>query len=224
MKQIIYIILLGVGLLSHAQIVYQNRCFSPLIRTVTLEQYGKEMSEPVLYLNKEKKLLLQFDELSEETVNYEYTIVHCNSDWTQSNLDINLYLEGFEVGQIEKYKNSLNTVQRYVHYSQTIPSSDMRLLKSGNYAIKVFERNNPDKVIFTRRFYVVDEQSNIRAEIRQSSQTSLMKTHQEVNVKVGSKGLRFFQNPEAYMKVYVSQNDREDNKRELKMRGMIPLM
>ncbi len=220
MKYIIYIIfLLSVSFFSHAQLVWENRAYSPLIKTVTLEQQGNQLSEPVIYLNSNKKLLLQFDELSEETQNYEYTITHCNADWTESGLDVMLYLEGFEVQPIENYKNSFNTIQRYVHYSQIIPSSNMKITKSGNYIIKVFPVGKEDNIILTRRFYCVDDQTNIKTEIRQSSITSMLQTTQEVNVKVGSKRGSFFSEPEKYMKVIVQQNGREDNKRQLYLRG-----
>lgn len=219
MKYIIYMFLLSVSFFSYAQLVWENRAYSPLIKTVTLEQQGNQLSEPVIYLNSNKKLLLQFDELSEETQNYEYTITHCNADWTESGLDVMLYLEGFEVQPIENYKNSFNTIQRYVHYSQVIPSPNMKITKSGNYIIKVFPAGKEDNIIFTRRFYCVDDQTNIKTEIRQSSITSMLQTTQEVNVKVGSKNGRFFAEAEKYMKVIVQQNGREDNKRQLHLRG-----
>lgn len=204
---------------AYSQTVFENRTFSPLIKTVILEQQGNSLSEPIVYLNSHKKLLLQFDELSEETHKYEYTVIHCNSDWTQSALDVNLYLEGFETEPIEHYQNSFNTIQRYVHYSQTIPSPNMRLLKSGNYIIKVFKEGDENNVILTRRFYCVEDITNIKTEVRQSSITSLLQTHQEVNVKVAGKGSRFFQNPANDMKVFVQQNGREDTRRQVKMRG-----
>lgn len=210
---------MSVSFFSYAQLVWENRAYSPLIKTVTLEQQGNQLSEPVIYLNSNKRLLLQFDELSEETQNYEYTITHCNADWTESGLDVMLYLEGFEVQPIENYKNSFNTIQRYVHYSQVIPSPNMKITKSGNYIIKVFPAGKEDNIIFTRRFYCVDDQTNIKTEIRQSSITSMLQTTQEVNVKVGSKNGRFFAEAEKYMKVIVQQNGREDNKRQLHLRG-----
>ncbi len=219
MKYCVFIFFLSVSICSHAQFVWENRTYYPLIKTVLLEQQGNQMSEPVLYLNSNKKLLLQFDELTEQTNNYEYTIIHCNADWTQSNLEVTLYLEGFEIQPIENYSNSLNTLQRYVHYSQIIPSPNMKITKSGNYIIKVFKAGNDDEVIFSRRFYCVDDQTNIRTEIKKSLITSLLQTNQEVNVRVASKGTRFFSNAENDIKVIVQQNGREDNKRRLRMRG-----
>ncbi|MDY6435089.1 MAG: DUF5103 domain-containing protein, partial [Synergistales bacterium] len=105
---ILFSLLFFFSFTSYSQIVYDNRVFSPLIKTVILEQQGNSFSEPVIYLNSYKKLLLQFDELTEETFRYEYSIIHCNSDWTQSDLDVNLYMEGFETQPIEHHQNSFN--------------------------------------------------------------------------------------------------------------------
>ena len=220
-KFILFILLLGVvtcGL--NAQFVYENRVYSPLIKTVMLHKNGDVLSQPVISLQKNGTLLLEFDELREDTRRYEYTLIHCNSDWMQSKLDRDLYVEGFDVQPIENYENSFNTVQRYVHYSQTVPSGDMRLLKSGNYIIKVFTEGNPDNVVFTRRMYVAEDCAETELEIKPSSDASLMKTHQEVNVRVSGKNGMFFSNPEQFMKVIAVQNGNEYSSHQLKMRGM----
>ena len=220
-KFILFILLLGVVTCRlNAQFVYENRVYSPLIKAVMLHKTGDVLSQPVISLQRNSALLLEFDELREDTRRYEYTLIHCNSDWTQSKLDRDLYVEGFDVQPIENYENSFNTVQRYVHYSQTVPSGDMRLLKSGNYIIKVFTEGNPDNVVFTRRMYVAEDCTETELEIKPSSDASLMKTHQEVNVRVSGKNGMFFSNPEQFMKVIAVQNGNEYSSHQLKMRGM----
>lgn len=214
-------ILLGVvfnGL--NAQFVYENKVYSPLIKTVTLHKNTNSLSDPVIVLNKNEKLYLEFDDLREDTRRYEYTLVHCNSDWTQSELSYYQYLEGFEIQPIENYENSFNTVQRYVHYSQIIPSKDMHLIKSGNYAIKVFTEGNPENVIFTCRMYVVDDRTDMELEIKPSSIASLIATHQEVNVKIRGKNDVLFSNIEQFMKVIIIQNNNDNTIHKLKYRGL----
>jgi hypothetical protein len=217
---LVFLLILGVNTL-YAQFIYENREYSPLIKTVILQKSGGNLSEPVIYLNRNQRLVLEFDELSEQTNRYEYTIVHCESDWSESKIEQNQYIEGFETQRIENYQNSFNTIQRYVHYSQVIPSNGMNITKSGNYIIKVFEEGNPDKVILTRRFFCVEDIANIEIEATQSKNAAFLRTKQEVNVKVSRKDGSFFSNPETFMKVYVQQNGREDNKQLLKLRGML---
>lgn len=223
MKKITLLLILiaMVSLEIVAQNVYENRTYSPLIRTVMLKKADNLLSLPVIYLNRNDYAVLSFDELSEETKRYEFTLIHCNSDWTPSGLPIDLYIEGFEIGQIENYSNSEQTIQRYVHYSQMIPSKDMRILKSGNYIIKVFQEGNPDNVVLTRRLYVVDDKANVEVSVTPSKDASLLRTHQEVNVRIGAKNGSYFSSAEQYMTVTVMQNGREDNKRNLRLRGMM---
>jgi hypothetical protein len=224
MKKYLIIIISLLSILGvnniYAQFVYENREYTPLIKTVQLEQTSGIMTQPVITLNGNKRLVLSFDELSEQTNRYEYTIIHCESDWTESKVEQNEYLEGFFTQRIENYQNSFNTIQRYVHYWQTIPSENMKIKKSGNYIIKVYKEDEPDKVVLTKRFYCVEDLSNIQVEVTPSKSSQYLKTKQEVSVKVGRKDNSFFSTPESLMKVYVQQNGREDNKHQLRMRGM----
>ena len=165
-----------------------------------------------------EKLILKFDLLSEEPQQFNYTIIHCNSDWTQSDLRPQEYIEGFETGHIENYYNSINTLQRYVHYYQEFPSSMMRFLVSGNYIIKVYADNNPDKVIMVRRFMIYEEASTIRAVMQMGKQPQDTKTKQEIDVFVRPKSSMSFADPNRYLKVFIQQNGRRDNISLLKLR------
>lgn len=51
---ILFSLLFFFSFTSYSQIVYDNRVFSPLIKTVILEQQGNSFSEPVIYLNSYK--------------------------------------------------------------------------------------------------------------------------------------------------------------------------
>lgn len=220
LKRLFIIICLGISFTRlFAQVVYFDKIYSPLIKTVQLYQSGQPLSEPVVYLSRQNTLVLEFDDLREQTMRYEYTLVHCSSDWIETPMEQSLYIEGFEIQPIENYNNSFNTLQRYVHYTQVIPSQSMKILKSGNYALKVFTENNPENVVFTKRFYCVDDRAEVECEVKQSSITELMNTHQEVNVKVVPKDNSFFASADKYMKVLVYQNQRQDDVHQLRLRG-----
>ncbi|MBP3253784.1 MAG: DUF5103 domain-containing protein [Bacteroidales bacterium] len=219
MKRIFsFVFLLGVVTCwLHAQLVYENRTYSPLVKTVTLRKTSKSFDAPVISLQKGERLILEFDDLREETKRYEYKLIHCNADWTQSSLPSTEYTEGFDVQPIETFENSFNTIQRYVHYTQIIPSADMRITKSGNYIIKVFAEGNEDNVILTRRMYVCEDKTVVKTDVRPSQEASLFQTHQQVNVRVEGKDGMFFQNPDRYMTVKVMQNNNDVAAHVLKM-------
>ena len=63
-----------------------NSVFRENIRTVQFFRKGWEFSNPVIDLGSDQQLLLKFDELSEGTTNFSYTITHCDVDWYPSRL------------------------------------------------------------------------------------------------------------------------------------------
>jgi hypothetical protein len=214
------IMILGVDSL-YAQFVYSDMIYSPVIKTVKLESKNADLSLPIARLGEYKSLILKFDEIGEETNRYEYTIIHCNSDWTPSELEPYEYIEGFETEIIENFSNSFNTLCRYVHYEQTIPSETMRPTKSGNYIIKVFHEGEPDKVIFTKKIYCLDLQTATGIEIKPTREPSLRNKAQEVEVVVRTIGPTSLNNPYQDVKVLIQQNGRLDNQRFLPLNESI---
>lgn len=212
-KIFLIIILLGVNPL-YAQFVWQDRVYSPIIKTVKLESMDSRMLVPILNINQSEGLLLSFDELSEETHRFEYTFIHCNSDWTESSLQYSDYIDGFETAMVGNFANSFNTLQRFVHYEQTIPSSMTRLSKSGNYILKVYVEGEPDNVVLTKRFLCIDRKAEVAAEIMQAREPALRTRCQETDVRVYANNDLFY-NPNERVKVLIQQNGREDNKRFL---------
>ncbi|MDR0971306.1 MAG: DUF5103 domain-containing protein [Bacteroidales bacterium] len=198
--------------------VFEEKVYLPLIKTVKLESKGADFSLPLLRLNTNDRITLKFDVLSEETEQYGYTIIHCNSDWTQSNLNPQEYIEGFEQGIIENHANSINTIQRYVHYWQMFPNNMMRFLVSGNYIIKVYEYDNPDNVAFISKFMVYENGANIRANVMMGRSPEDRNTKQEVDVLISPSDNISFLDPNRYIKVFVQQNGRKDNISLLKLR------
>lgn len=210
-------ILLSVNTI-YAQFVWSDMIYSPLVKTVKLENPDAEFSIPIVNVNQSEGLVLSFDELTEQTNRFEYTFVHCNSDWTQSELQPYEYIDGFETALIENYANSINTIQRYVHYEQKIPNSDTRLMKSGNYILKVFREGEPENVVFTRRFYCMDDMAGVSVNVMQAREPSLRDNSQEIDVFVVSRDELTFNNPQTNIKVAVQQNGRTDNMRFLPLK------
>ena len=200
-----------------SQNVWVEKVYSPIIKTVKLEVQGVDFSLPMLRLGSSDKLVLKFDDLTEEAKQYNYTIIHCNSDWTQSELQPQEYIQGFESGYIENHANSINTIQRFVHYWQEFPSSMMTFLVSGNYIIKVYENDDPDKVIMVRRFMVYEDGATIRSSPMMARSPADQRSKQEIDVFVSPNSSMSFADPNRYLKVFIQQNGRRDNFSLLKL-------
>ncbi len=180
------------------------------IKTVLLYRVGYEMEEPVVQLNSNDRLIFRFDDLSGDYKKYEYTIIHCDADWNVSDLMPNEYLESFSDDYIDEFQYSVNTMQEYTHYWKTFPNDVIRYRLSGNYLLKVFENGDPDDVVFTRRFFVVDTKVSIMARVRKPSNISERDTRQEVRFSLQTAGLRL-SDPLREIDVTIRQNGRWDN-------------
>ncbi|MBU1014043.1 MAG: DUF5103 domain-containing protein [Bacteroidetes bacterium] len=180
------------------------------IKSVIIHRFGFELSDPIIQLNTDEKLLLAFDDLMDEVKSYNYTIVHCNSNWEPSELLTAEYINGFASDQISDYQFSLNTTTSYIHYELIFPTDYLRLTKSGNYIIKVFEDNNQNELAFMRKFSIVNPEVKIEASIKPPLALKSKLEKQEIGFKIFLKNL-YIPNPAASLKIIIKQNNRDDN-------------
>lgn len=189
---------------------YENYIYKSNIRSVTFEQETMRLSDPVLDLTHDDRLLLTFDDLDGDYKNYNYTIIHCNSNWTPSNIFPNEYLRGFEEDRITDYRQSFNTIQHYTHYRLLIPGNEVQPILPGNYLLKIYPEGYPDSVVITRRMLVVQNRVNIEANVHQATIVQNRESRQEIDFAIGYRGLQV-SNPFDEIAVVIQQNGRWDN-------------
>ncbi len=184
--------------------------FLPNIKTVRFHIDGLELTYPIIDLNSSNRLLLSFDDLDADVKNYTYTLVHCNADWTPSNLAPNEYLDGFSEGTIDEYDYSFNTTTPYTHYWLLLPNEDLRFTKSGNYLLEVYEDQGDRRMAFTRRFMVVEPRVRILPQMVRPARVDKQRTHQEIDFVVAHDGFDI-RNPRTELQAVILQNGRWDN-------------
>jgi hypothetical protein len=145
---------------------------------------GWELSYPIITLNVDEKLKISFDDLSPEMKDYYYTIQHCNSNWEAEDIAFFEYAEGFESNPILDHIYSTNTIINYIHYSFLLPNENCKPVISGNYMLKVFEGNDPEKIIFTSKFYIVENSSFIEFSILRPDIARYMMKYQQYKIAV----------------------------------------
>ena len=215
-RLMIMIFFLTIGNILNAQQLksYSDLNYNDNVQTVLLHPVADSLAKPIIPLNDMMgKLHLQFDVLANDAPYVYYTFIHCNNDWTQqSDIQQIEYLDGFDSDDIENYSFSLNTMVDYVHYDLVFPTEDMTPKISGNYLLIVFENElSPENIYFTRRFMIVDEKSNISANIpRYPFDLSLGTNKQQIEMTISYPDI-FNSLAEQYSNVTIQQNGRWDN-------------
>ena len=192
-------------------IKYGDYIYNDNIKTVLIYRQGWEFTYPIISLSGGQKLVLKFDDLGKGQKDYSYTIKHCTSDWQPSQLNSIEYIQGYSEEQIEDVTPSFNTLISYNHYELVFPSEDMQITKSGNYILYVYDSDDADKPVLTRRFYVVDEKVKISATVQRSTIVNYQNTSQEISFKITDKD-NIIKNPYDNLSVVILQNNIESTK------------
>jgi NADH:ubiquinone oxidoreductase subunit len=203
-----------------AQQVYYDRVNEENIQSVRLflntGEFEAQMNSPVMELNGSRPIMLTFDDLAYDPDMYSAKIIHCNMDWTASDLKEPEYLNEYNEFNVLDYERSIDTRIPYIHYKFTIP----RVTKTGNYIVKVYRGRDQNQVILTRRFMVFQNIISLAAKMVPPSQTELRRKVQQINVNINYKSRELF-DPRSNLKVVVRQNQRWDNQKVLTKPTMI---
>jgi len=99
------------------------------------------LHDDVITLGTDDWVTISFDHFTHDYHRFIYKIVHCNADWTPSELFEVDYMDGFNNQPIEDYENSLNTTMLYTHYRFDLPNDDIQFKVSGNYRVEIYLDN-----------------------------------------------------------------------------------
>ena len=222
MRRIWIVILLVMAMGSQAQ--HRTQVMDSDIRTLRM-RYMIEALEPSGTVNRpylvlpesgvidgseaENTLEISFDEMSHDVHQYSYRVLHCNRDWTESDISSYEYVDGFTTADIVDYEHSMNTQQAYTHYSFAFPNEDMQLKASGNYVVQIYEDGDQDRVVAEVCFRVVEPIVGIDVNVRANTDIELNGRYQQLDVDVQTKALNV--RDAGDVKVIVEQNGRLDN-------------
>ncbi len=148
-------------------------------------------------------IYLEFDDILANEQDYYYKIIHCDYDWTKSDLLKSQYLDGVDNQRIINYENSYTTLETYSNYQLTLPNENVRLRVSGNYLIEVY--NSSYELQFSRRFVIYKDIVNVGATIKRSRDFNFLNEKQVVQFSITSPNLRLI-NPKKEVKVAILQN------------------
>ncbi len=189
----------------------QSKCiiYAPNIKTVQAVVNNDWLSPPVMVLNSQDVLQIDFDELSHEYHRFVYTIEHCEADWSKSEgIFESDYLDGFNNIQIEDYENSRGTIVPYTHYKLQIPNDYCKLKMSGNYRLTVYDENEDNRKMFQVEFMVAEQSMAVSMEVRTNTDIDFNKAHQQLDMSVRYPDYRVT-NIDQQIYTVIRQNDDE---------------
>jgi hypothetical protein len=150
-------------------------------------------------------LELSFDDLDNDSKDYQYKIEHMTHDWRKSRLLASQYIDGFDENNIINVTNSFNTFQSYTHYAVKIPNVNTVITKSGNYLLSVINYDT-DEVVFTRRFVLYENMATIGVAVSRSRNAKTLSTQQTVEFTVNHPNVRI-NNPAQEVHVVLLKNE-----------------
>lgn len=193
-----------------SNIKMSNEIYIDNIKSVKLAPAGELLGQPIIQLNMGEQLNLVFDDLGENDKYLKYTLIHCSHNWQRSSMNQIEYLDGFMEDEISEYSYSFNTIVGYTHYSLLFPNDMLKITKSGNYILFVYD-DTPDNPILTQRFMVVESNPvGISGEVSRAMDVSYMNTKQQIDFTAYTSNFNV-RNPSMLMNATIMQNGRWDN-------------
>lgn len=187
-----------------------NGIFDSRFKTLQVKLEGNDYAPPVIALESDDRVVISFDELTEEHSYLRYSLVHCNANWQPSGLVDSEFVDGFNLGEVENYEYSQLTTTHYVHYSIALPNDEVRFTISGNYLLRVFPENDPEETLLQARFMVSEAKVGVVANVTSRTDVDYNDAHQQLSLEVDASKLNV-QDMYNDLKVIVSQNSRNDN-------------
>jgi len=194
--------------IGNAQSVFRTETLDNHIQTLRVSEAGHWDSAPVIDLNSDRQIEILFDALGASPGHYTYRILHCNADWTLSQLTEGEYLSGLQNLPVDDYAFSLNTRMDYLNYRLLLPNEDISFKVSGNYVLQIISGETGEAVL-NACFSLVEPQANIRMSVSSITDKGSNSQYQAVSFELEyGNDIR---TPVQELKVYVQQNNRFDN-------------
>ena len=156
---------------------------------------------PVVQLG--EPMRLEFDDVTANEQDYYYKIIHCDYDWTPSQLLKSQYLNGVDNQRIIDYENSYSTLQSYSNYRLKIPNENVSLKVSGNYVLEIY--NDSYELQFSRRFVVYKDIVKVGATVKRSRDFNFLNEKQIVQFNINAGNFQLV-NPKKEVKIAIIQN------------------
>ena len=209
-SKLLFALFLALSFGGNAQTAHRTQIHNKQIKTLQVRVADEQISNPYIMLNGDRQIEINFDALGDGYTRYTYKVVHCNADWTPSQLNPIEYLNGFQGMPIEDFANAIGTTTQYANYRLFLPNDDIQFKVSGNYAVQVYREDAPEQILFTACFSVAEPMIRIEAAVSSNTDIDTNQSHQQVSFALNHKNFPITY-PQSDLKIFVYQNNRRDN-------------
>jgi Domain of unknown function (DUF5103) len=196
---------------QNSDIRLEDYIYTEDIKTVLLypgiedkENPTRLISPPIIPIQSTLPLILEFDDMTTSMTGLRAKIIHCNADWTKSNLNDIEFTYEYNDYPLTNYEQSFSTKVAYTHYRFEVP----RLKLSGNYVL-VVSSDRGRRTLLTRRFMIYETRVAITAEARFSQGIKQQFSDQQIDFSIDYKGYNLI-SPQQDLKVVLRKNFRFD--------------
>jgi len=186
-------------------LVLSDFAYEPEIRTIQLTPDGQPL-EPAVMQFGQAPLVLQFDDWASDRDSYYARIIHCNYDWTKSDLQDLDFMTDYNEFNINNNEFSVDTYIPYVHYWWQLPVMKI----PGNYVVAVYRGGDKSDLILTKRFIIYQNSVTFSNNGNIIGPSSIANVNQQINFTIGYSNVNIV-NPLADVHVVIRQNARWDN-------------
>lgn len=160
--------------------------------------------DPVMSLG--VPISFHFDIFGEDYQFLNAKLIHCDFDWQKSTLNEMDFLKTRNELPIENYYFSSNTLSLFTHYSFTLPD----VSKSGNYLLLIYEDDQDQSPIMSRRIIVYENLISVNTSVLVSNHIQNRNSHQRIVTELRHDRLNIL-NPYNDLKIALLQNHNWQN-------------
>ena len=202
--------LMTMAVMAQSPVDTRPHIFDTNVRSLKLSLETDMYVPPILMMNSNDRLIVNFDYLGYDVQYLRYSVTHCNADWQPSQLVESEYVSGFNYGDIDDYESCRATFVHYYNYQFALPNDDMELLVSGNYLLSVYEQDDQDHILFQTRFSVCEGQVSVLPQVTSRTDVEYNNRFQQVSFDVRYRPNQI-RDPYSEFTCVVYQNSRDDN-------------
>lgn len=192
MRLFLLFLMVCTSALAQKKLDFSDKVNEPQIKTVVLSP----------------DLSLEFDDLSGDRSNLYVKLIHCNYDWTQSNLQDLEFLNDYNEFTINDYQFSSGTYIPYIHYHFQVPQVKL----PGNYLLIVYRDGDQEDLLLSKRIFIPDNKITLTKDDELSGLGTLNFSNQQLNFMLNYGEIEIL-NPLESVHVVIRQNQRWDNAR-----------